>query len=138
MKLTGMRIEAPRSEKKTERLNLSIACVLVLQNPSRRRWLSGPYTRDVLWNMLFERLHEGFEVFLAADFPHVLRREVGVHARPVPVSLDGLAIQFDIHLVFLAQTHEEVAGRPGIVRGFGRAFGENLEFPLALRHFRWR
>jgi hypothetical protein len=87
--------------------------------------------------MLFgERLHEGLEIFLAADFAHVFGREVGVHARSVPVALDGFAIQFDIYFVFLAQTHHQIAGGPGVVRGLGGAFGENLEFPLALGDFR--
>jgi hypothetical protein len=56
-----------------------------------------------------------------------------VHAGSIPVTLDGFAMQHDIHLVFLTQTHHQIAGGPGVISGFGRAFGKNLEFPLAFR-----
>ncbi len=59
-----------------------------------------------------------------------------MHARPVPVALDRLAIQFHVHFVLLAKTHHQIASGPGVVRGLGRTLGENLEFPLALGDFR--
>ena len=58
-----------------------------------------------------------------------------MHARAVPVALDRLAIQFEIHFVFLAQARHQIASGPGVVRSFGGAFGEDLEFPLALGDF---
>jgi hypothetical protein len=58
-----------------------------------------------------------------------------VHAGSVPVALDGLAVQFHIHFVFLAETHHQIAGGPEVVGRFGGAFGEDLEFPLALGDF---
>src|SRR5208283_253736 len=90
---------------------------------------------NVLGDVLFERLHEGFKVFLATHIAKVLEREVAVHARSIPVTLDGLAMQFNIYLVFLTKTHHQVAGGPGVVGGFARAFGEDLEFPLTFRDF---
>ena|ERR1700739_2492733 len=40
----------------------------------------GTVDGDVIGNCFLERLHKSFEVFLAADFAHVFRREVGVQA----------------------------------------------------------
>ena len=84
---------------------------------------------------LSKRLHELFEVLLAAFFAKEFRREVAVHAGSIPVALDRLAMQNDIHFVFLAETHHQIASGPDIVRGLGGAFGEDLEFPLALGDF---
>ena len=91
---------------------------------------------DVLVLVLVERGHERLEVLLAADFAHVLGREVGVHAGAVPVDVlaERLAVEVHIHAVLLAQADQEVAGHPDLV---GRALGalaEHLEFPLALGH----
>src|SRR5208337_3771386 len=49
---------------------------------------------------------------------------------------DGFAVQYNIHFVFLTETHHQVASRPSVVSGFGRTFGEDLEFPLTFRDFR--
>src|SRR5271157_3017931 len=40
-----------------------------------------------------------------------------------------------IHFVLLTETHHQVARDPDIIRGFGRAFGEDLELPLAFCDF---
>ena len=56
---------------------------------------------DVLLDVFLEGCHEGFEVFLAADFADVLGGEVGVHAGAVPVALDRLAMQLEIDIVLL-------------------------------------
>jgi hypothetical protein len=90
---------------------------------------------DVLGDVVLEGLHEGFEVLLAAHFAEVLGGEVAVHAGAVPVALDGLAMQFNIHFVFLAEAHHQVASGPDVVGGLGGAFGEDLELPLALGDF---
>jgi len=58
-----------------------------------------------------------------------------VHARSIPVTLDGFAVQLNIHLVLLTETHHQIAGGPGVIGGFGRAFGEDLEFPLTFSDF---
>src|ERR1700733_920475 len=58
-----------------------------------------------------------------------------MHARPIPVTLDRFAVQLDIHFIFLAETHEQIASGPSVIRGLGRAFGEDLEFPLTFRDF---
>ena len=89
---------------------------------------------DVRGDVVLECLHEGFEVFLAANFAKVLGGEVGVHAGAVPVALDGLAIEDEIHFVLLAETHHQVASHPGVVGGLLGALGEDLELPLALGH----
>ena len=44
-------------------------------------------------------------------------------------------MQLDIHFVFLAETHQQIARGPEVVGGLGGAFGEDLEFPLAFRDF---
>src|ERR1017187_2901594 len=91
--------------------------------------------RDVPGDVVGERLHEVFKVFPATYIAEVLSREVAVHAGAVPVTLDGFAVQFDIDCVFLTETHHEIASDPGVVGGFGGAFGEDLEFPLAFSDF---
>src|SRR3981189_1667216 len=91
---------------------------------------------DVLGDVVGERLHERFKIFLATYFADVFSREVAVHARSIPVTLDGFAVQYNVHLVFLTQTHHQIASGPGVISGFGRAFGEDLEFPLAFSDFR--
>src|SRR3984893_11360139 len=90
---------------------------------------------DVLGDVVGERLHEGFKIFFATYFADVFSREVAVHARSIPVSLNGFAMQYDIHFVFLTETHQQIAGGPVLVRGFGRALGEDLEFPLTFSDF---
>ena len=47
----------------------------------------------------------------------------------------GLQCNYHIHFVFLAETHHQIASGPGVIGGFGGAFGEDLEFPLAFRDF---
>src|SRR5205814_6572319 len=46
-----------------------------------------PVDGNVVHDILLKGRHQLFEVFLAADFTHVLGREVGVHARAVPVGI---------------------------------------------------
>src|ERR1700687_1593843 len=91
---------------------------------------------DVLGDIVGERLHEGLEIFLATYFADVFSREVAVHAGSIPVTLDGFAMQNYIHCVFLTETHHQIASGPGVIRGFGGAFGEDLEFPLPFCDFR--
>src|SRR3954453_6821648 len=43
-------------------------------------------------------------------------------------------MELDVHAVLLTQALQDVAGDPDLVRRGLRAFAEDLEFPLALRH----
>ena len=91
-----------------------------------------------MWSLqvLVEGRHQRLEVFLAADFAHVLGREVGVHAGAVPVGVaERLAVEFDVDAVFFGEAQHQVAGHPHLVGGVLGALAEDLEFPLALRHF---
>ncbi len=92
---------------------------------------------DVFILIFVERGHECFEVFFAADFAHVGRREVGVHAGAIPIHIftERLAMPHDIHFVIFAQAHEDVTGHPHLVGSGLGAFAKDLEFPLAFRHF---
>jgi hypothetical protein len=60
---------------------------------------------DVFVHVFVEGGHEGFEVFLAADFAQVGGGEVGVHAGAVPVAADRFAVVFDVDAVFFAEAH---------------------------------
>ena len=96
--------------------------------------------RSVYGNMLiaggFERSHDLFEIILAADFAHIVRREVGMHAGTIPIGItERLAMVFDVDTVLFAQTLQEIARHPDFVRGLLGALAENLEFPLSLGHF---
>ena len=76
------------------------------------------------------------EILLAAGLAHVGGREVGVHARAVPVGVaERLAVELDVDAVFLGQPQQQVARHPDFVGGLLGALAEDLEFPLALRHF---
>src|SRR6266849_1770541 len=90
---------------------------------------------DVLGHVAGERRHEGFKIFHATYLADVFGREVAVHARSIPVTLDGFAMQYNIHFVFLTQTHHQIASSPGVIGGLGGAFGEDLEFPLTFSDF---
>src|SRR5207244_1748831 len=82
-----------------------------------------------------EGRHQRLEVLLAADLPHVLRREVRVHARAVPVVLDAERLGMEVHVdaVALTEAEQEVARDPDLVGSPLRALAEDLELPLALR-----
>jgi hypothetical protein len=59
-----------------------------------------------------------------------------VHARAVPVGVaERLAVELDVDAIRLGQARQQIAGHPHFVGGLFRALAENLEFPLALRHF---
>ena len=91
---------------------------------------------DVLFPVLGKSGHEGFEIFLAANFAHELGGEVAMHARTVPVGVaERLAMEFDVDAVLFAKTQQQVTGDPDLVGGALGALAEYLEFPLALGHF---
>src|ERR1700676_1247978 len=90
---------------------------------------------NVLGDIFGERFHEGFKVYLATFFTEVFIGEVAVHTRSIPVTLDGFAMQYNIHFVYLTKTHQQIPSGPGVISGFGRPFGEDLEFPLAFSNF---
>ena len=60
-----------------------------------------------------------------------------MHAGTVPIDIlaQRLAMPVDIDAVSFAQAHHDVARHPHLVGGGAGTFAENLEFPLALRHF---
>src|ERR1019366_5588436 len=91
---------------------------------------------DVPGDVGGERFHKVFKVFLATYFAEVLKREITVHAGAIPVTFDGFAVQFNVDCVFLTETHQQIASGPGVIGGFGGAFGEDLEFPLTFGDFR--
>ncbi len=91
---------------------------------------------DMLVHVLLELGHEFFEVFLAADFAHIIGREVCVHTRAIPVAADRFAVELHIDLVLFAEAEKEVASHPDLVGGGFRTFAEDLEFPLPFCDFR--
>ncbi len=96
----------------------------------------GAVDGDVLLDVLLEGCHQRLEVGLAAGLAQIGRREVGVHARTVPVGVaERLAVILDVDAVLLGQALQQVAGHPHLVGGLLGALAENLEFPLPLRHF---
>src|SRR5260370_8641845 len=90
---------------------------------------------DVGRDVVGERLHDGLKVFLATDFAEGVIRGGAAPAGTIPVAFDGFAIQHNIHFVFLTETHHQIASGPGVIGGFGRALGKDLEFPLAFSDF---
>merc|ERR1711871_1021612 len=68
--------------------------------------VTGPQSPDGLLNL-----------DAAARLAHLLRGEVGVAARPVPVAGDGLGVEGDVHLEVLAHALQDVARRPELVSG---------------------
>ena len=59
-----------------------------------------------------------------------------MHAGAVPVGVaERLAVELDVDAVFLGQAQHQIAGHPHFVGGLLGALAEDLEFPLALRHF---
>src|SRR4051794_25345952 len=96
----------------------------------------GAVDGDVCVLLFVEGGHQRLEVVLAADLPHVLGREVRVHARAVPVVLhaERLRVEVDVDAVLLAEAQEQVARDPQLVGGPLGALAEDLELPLALRH----
>src|ERR1035438_872233 len=89
----------------------------------------------MLGDLIGERLHKSLKVFLASYFADVLSGEVAVHTGSIPVAFDGLAMQFHIDFVFLAEAHHQIASGPGVIGGFSGTLGEDLEFPLTFGYF---
>ena len=59
-----------------------------------------------------------------------------MHAGAVPVGVaERLAVEFDVDAVVFGEAQHQVAGHPHFVGGLLGALAEDLEFPLALRHF---
>ena len=66
-----------------------------------------------------------------------LVEKLRVHAGAVPIDVlaERLAMPVDVHAVFFAEAHQEIARHPHLVGGVLGTFAEDLEFPLALGHF---
>ena len=92
---------------------------------------------DVLVLVLVERRHEGLEVRLSTRLAHVGRREIGMHARTVPIHVlaEGLAMPVDFNAVLFAEAHQNVPGDPDLVGSCFGALAKDLEFPLSLGDF---
>ena len=92
---------------------------------------------DVLVLVLVERRHEGLEVRLSTRLAHVGRREIGMHARTVPIHVlaEGLAMPVDFNAVLFAEAHQNVAGNPDLVGGGFGTLAKDLKFPLSLGDF---
>ncbi len=83
--------------------------------------------------LLAERLTRGnHRVVVLA---HRLGREVGVHARTVPVTLDGLRIECRRDVVVLGNAIEEPTGEPDRIADLDRVDRADLELPLADHDF---
>src|ERR1700676_83855 len=91
--------------------------------------------RDMFVLVLVEGGHERFEIFLTAYFAHVLGREVGMESGTVPVAENRFAVQLDVNFIVFTEARQQEAGYPYLICGRLRAFAEDLEFPLAFRHF---
>ena len=53
----------------------------------------------------------------------------------VPVAQNRFAMQLDVNFIVFTETRQQKTGHPYLIRGRLRAFAEDLEFPLAFRHF---
>src|SRR5688572_10614122 len=77
-----------------------------------------------------ELLHGLFDDLDAAILPHLLRGEVGVRARSVPITLDRLWIQRRAHPKVFTHAIEKPASQPQFVGNFQSSDRPNLELPL--------
>ena len=110
---------------------------LGLVQPGETQVVIRPVNRDMLVLVFVERRHQGFEVFFSANLAQIFCREVRVHSGAVPIHVlaERFAVPVHVHPKFFREAEQEVAGHPNLVGSRLRAFAENLEFPLALRHF---
>src|SRR5256885_1290962 len=97
----------------------------------------GAVAGDVRGARIRKCAHQRCEVLLPADLAHVLRREVRVQTRAVPVDVGAqrLRMEVDINAVPLAEPEHQVTRDPELVSGARGALAEDLEFPLSLRDF---
>ena len=95
----------------------------------------GPVDRDVLHAILFERGHEFVEVFLTTFFPQLFSREVTVHSRTIPITLERLTVIVNINTVLFAETLEKESSNPDLVCCALGTFTEDLELPLSHSYF---
>ena len=92
----------------------------------------GPVHTDVTVDHAAEAFADGREDLFVTTRTHQSVREVGVHARAVPVELsEGLGMPLDGVAILLADPLEQVAGHPDLVTGLLGTLGEDLKFPLA-------
>ena len=101
-------------------------------------------TKMVVWTVngnvfvfiLIESCHQFLEVIFATDLTEVLRGEVRVHSRTIPVEVfsEWLAMEVHINTKLFTEANEEVASDPDFIGGALGAFSENLEFPLPFGH----
>src|ERR1700681_2440388 len=79
--------------------------------PVKRRWLSGPYTAMCSWTLSEKACMRVSKYSL----PPTSRRYLNEKLQ--------------------CMSDQQIASGPGVISGFGRAFGEDLEFPLTLGDF---
>src|SRR5262249_51189196 len=93
----------------------------------------GAVVLDVLGRLLRQRFTRGDDRLVA--LAHLLRGEVGVRARAVPVALDRLRVERRRHTEVFGDAVEQPARDPQLVGDVERAERANLEFPLPRHDF---
>ena len=91
---------------------------------------------DMTINVLTELLADlGKHGFFTRRSHHFVR-EVGVHARAVPIQLaEGLGVPVNREAILFTYALEEVPGNPGFISRALCALGKYLKFPLSSRNF---
>ena len=95
-----------------------------------------PIDADMTINVLAEFLADLGEHGFFTRRPHHFVREVGVHARAVPIQLaEGLGVPVNREAILFTYALEEVPGNPGFISRALCALGKYLKFPLSSRNF---
>lgn len=108
---------------------------LGLMQPGQTQVIVRTIGCNVLVAVLLEGSHELLEELFATCISQLVKREVGVHPRAVPVPLDRLAVKLDVQAVLLGQSDHQVACDPHVVPCLLGSLREDLELPLPLGHF---
>ena len=95
----------------------------------------GTVDLDVLSDFPAERLADTVERLLVATGAHDRVGKVGVHARPVPIAMDRLAVPIYGQIVVFGNALKQIAGNPGLVASTLGALGKHLKLPLTNHHF---
>src|SRR5258708_21931132 len=88
--------------------------------------------RDVFVLVLVERRHERFEIFFAANLPHVFGREVAMEPGTGPIAHDWLTMQLNFHPISFAETRQEKSSYPHLICGGIRRFFTTPAVPFAV------
>jgi hypothetical protein len=113
------------SDTVTERLNVA---GLVLAGKTKAVVVT--VDSDVLLVALSEPVNGLVDVLHTTLFTHLLGREVGVQARAVPITSDGLGVEGNLDTKVLSNTVEEVTSHPEVVTHLNALARTDLELPL--------